>query len=202
MDILAFSDIHCSTSCINKILEKSKNVDLVIGAGDFCNGHRLKEVIKKLSRINKPSVLVPGNCETFQELNEECKNWKTANILHGTGINLDGIDIFGVGGGIPVTPFGAWSYDFTEEQARELLLECPEKCLLVTHSPPKGILDVSSLGERLGSVAIREVLETKKIKLAVCGHIHASSGQIETFGETNVINAGPYGIIYTMRIKN
>ena len=123
MNILAFSDVHCDVISINKILEKSKAVDLIIGAGDFSHGGGtgLKEVIKKFSQINKPCVFVPGNCETFQQLNQECKNGNNLHVLHGTGIKLNGVEIFGVGGGIPVTPFGSWSYDFTEAQARDLL---------------------------------------------------------------------------------
>jgi Icc-related predicted phosphoesterase len=201
MNILAFSDAHCNVISINKILEKSKAVDLVIGAGDFSHGGGtgLKEVIKKFSQINKPCVFVPGNCETFQQLNQECKNENNLHILHGTGIKLNGVEIFGVGGGIPVTPFGSWSYDFTEAQARDLLLDCVDGCILVTHSPPKGILDTSSSGKSLGSLAIREVLEKKRIKLLVCGHIHASSGKIQRIGHTDVINAGGYGVVYIMK---
>jgi len=90
MNILAFSDVHCDVISINKILEKSKAVDLIIGAGDFSHGGGtgLKEVIKNFSQINKPCVFVPGNCETFQQLNQECKNENNLHVLHGTGINL------------------------------------------------------------------------------------------------------------------
>jgi predicted phosphodiesterase len=67
MNILAFSDVHCNAIAIKQILTKSKEVDLVIGAGDFGygSGHGLKEVIRKFSRIDKPCVFVPGNCENF-----------------------------------------------------------------------------------------------------------------------------------------
>src|SRR5207247_10447169 len=64
-------------------------------------------------------------------------------------------EFFGIGGGIPVTPFGAWSYDFTEEQAQELLQNCPARCVLVSHSPPKGAVDRAG-GQSLGSVAVRD----------------------------------------------
>jgi Icc-related predicted phosphoesterase len=38
----------------------------------------------------------------------------------------------------------------------------------------------------------------KKPKLVVCGHIHGSAGQIEKFGETTIINAGPAGIVWDL----
>ncbi len=47
-----------------------------------------------------------------------CRNWKSAHVLDGTQIAIDGITFFGIGGGIPVTPFGSWSYDFTEKEAK------------------------------------------------------------------------------------
>jgi len=46
----------------------------------------------------------------------ECKNGHNFHVLHGTGIKWDGVEIFGLGGGIPVTPFGSWRYDFTERR--------------------------------------------------------------------------------------
>ena len=42
-------------------------------------------------------------------------------MLHGSAVAIAGVTFFGLGGGVPVTPFGAWSYDFTEEQAANLL---------------------------------------------------------------------------------
>ena len=68
---------------------------------------------------------------------------------------------FGIGGGIPITPFGAWSYDFTEEQAQELLQNCPARCVLVSHSPPKGAVDQAG-GQSLGSVSVRDAVERRR----------------------------------------
>jgi Icc-related predicted phosphoesterase len=70
--------------------------------------------------------------------------------------------------------------------------------VLISHSPPKGTLDISSDGRRLGSTALRDTLIAKNPLLVICGHIHASAGQIDRFGETTVINAGPQGIIWDL----
>jgi Icc-related predicted phosphoesterase len=125
-------------------------------------------------------------------------DWSSAHILHGTGITIAGHSFFGVSGGIPVTPFGSWSYDFTEEQARSLLADCPTGCVLVTHSPPNGVVDAASNGASLGSMAIHEAVEVKHPKLVVCGHIHASAGKQAMIGSTYVINAGPAGVIWNI----
>ena len=196
MKILAFSDVHVSQKHCRRIVEMSQHVDLVIGAGDFGNiGGGLRRSIGWLKAIEKPAVLVPGNSERFDELQDACQEWPCSTVLHGTETEALGVHIYGVGGGIPVTPFGPKSFDFTEDEARNLLRNCPHDGILVTHSPPKGILDISSSGMSLGSEAIREVIFKRKPKLLICGHIHESSGREQITDQTRVINAGPRGII-------
>jgi Icc-related predicted phosphoesterase len=93
-----------------------------------------------------------------------------------------------------VTPFGGWSYDFTEDQAAALLADCPTEGVLVSHSPPRGVVDVSRSGQHLGSRALREAIEARRLSLVVCGHIHESAGKIANIDSTRVVNAGPAGI--------
>ena len=196
MKLLLFSDLHSDFRMASKLVEIANSVDVVVGAGDFCIARRgLDDIIKYLSRITKPTVLVPGNSETDAELQNACDSWENAHVLHGRQVDIDGLSYYGIGGGIPITPFGSWSYDFTEDQALQLLRECPSGGVLVSHSPPKGVLDLSSDGRHLGSQAVRDILEVRKPDLVVCGHIHGSAGQTDRFGETTVINAGPQGII-------
>src|SRR5262249_37003755 len=139
-------------------------------------------------------ILVAGNHETTDELRAMTRQWSSAHVLHGTGITIGETTFYGVGGGIPTTPFCSWSYDFSEEQAKDLLMGCPDNCILVTHSPPKGAVDVSSQGKSLGSTAVRETVEQVHPLLVVCGHIHESAGQHTFVGQTPVVNAGPSGI--------
>jgi Icc-related predicted phosphoesterase len=108
------------------------------------------------------------------------------------------MEFFGIGGGIPVTPFGAWSYDFTEEQAEALLASCPARSIVVSHSPPYGAADRSSRGDHLGSRAVREAVLRLEPRLVVCGHIHESGGRHERLGATPVVNAGPAGVEWTL----
>ena len=197
MKLLVFSDLHSDYHTTSKLIELSDTVDVVVGAGDFCIARRgLNDIIAALSAIKKPSVLVPGNSESTQELREACRKWINSHVLHGSQTTIDGITFFGIGGGIPITPFGAWSYDFSEEEAYNLLRDCPPGGVLISHSPPRGSLDVSSGGKNLGSRAVRETVNIKKPQLVVCGHIHGSAGQIDRIGKTTVINAGPRGIIW------
>ena len=85
-----------------------------------------------------------------------------------------------------------------KEQGRQLLADCPQQAVVVSHSPPKGIVDRSSRGHELGSQAVRETVELHRPRLLVCGHIHESAGQSETIGSTTIVNAGPQGILWML----
>jgi len=196
MKLLLFSDLHTDTAATKRIVELAPGADVVIGAGDFANARRgISVCINILKQIQKPTVLVPGNNESYDELVAACSGWGSAHVLHGKGIDLSGVPFFGVGGGIPITPFGDWSFDFEEEDATRLLSACPVGAVLVSHSPPKGAVDRASSGQSLGSIAVRDAIIRLKPRLVVCGHIHASAGQRAHISTTPVINAGPAGVL-------
>jgi Icc-related predicted phosphoesterase len=199
MKLLLFSDLHTDTAAATQLVRLSHDADILIGAGDFANVRRgISACIEILKRVQKPTILVPGNNESFAELVNACNGWPTAVVLHGTGTELSGVPFFGLGGGIPITPFGDWSFDFSEEAASQLLRNCPPSAVLVSHSPPKGVVDQSSSGQSLGSTAVRDAVLRLKPRLVVCGHIHASAGKNALLGNTPVFNAGPHGTFYTL----
>lgn len=190
MRILAFSDLHLSRRHAEAIVAASGEADLVIGAGDYCNARRgLPEAMAMLEGIAAPLVLVPGNCESADELRAEAP--EGAHVLHGEGVEVGGLALFGLGYGVPVTPFGAWSCDLTEDQAAAMLAPCEAADILVLHSPPKGIADRTSQGLSVGSTAIRDAIARIGPRLAVCGHIHDCWGEEGRIGATRVVNLGP-----------
>ena len=196
MELLLFSDLHCNVAAAERLVERARGVDVAIGAGDFGQVRRRVGVcIDVLRDLPCPAVVVPGNNESLDELRAACRGWEAVHVLHGTGVAIGGVNFFGLGGGVPVTPFGSWSYDFSEEQAAELLKDFPVGGVLVSHSPPKGCLDTDGNGESRGSTAVCDLILTKKPALVVCGHIHASAGRTETFHGTTVVNAGPGGVV-------
>ncbi len=193
MRILAFSDLHRDLDGAAKLVELSADADVVIGAGDFASVHEgLEQTIAALNAIEAPTVLVPGNNETDAALREAAASWPAATVLHGEATELDGVAFFGLGAGVPITPWD-WSFDLSDEAASELLAGCPPGCVLIVHSPPLGHADASSAGDHLGSVAIRDAIEAKRPRLAVCGHIHDSWGERSTLGPTEIANLGPGG---------
>jgi uncharacterized protein len=191
--LLAFSDLHRDTDQAERLVERSAEADLVIGAGDFASIHEgLEEMIDALKPISVPAVLVPGNNETDEALRAAAEGWDAAIVLHGEGTEIDGAQFYGLGAGVPITPWD-WSFDLDDEQAAERLAGCPKGAVLVVHSPPKGHCDQSGAGDHLGSEAILRAIEDKQPPLAVCGHIHESWGAEDQVGPTTIINLGPSG---------
>jgi Icc-related predicted phosphoesterase len=201
MKLLLFSDLHCDVRAAERLIDLATQeaVDVLVGAGDFGTKRSgIELTLDVLRSVARPVVLVAGNAESDVELADACRDWANAHVLHGSGIEVNGMPFFGLGAAVPETPFGSWSFDLTEEQAADLLADCPMQAILVTHSPPRGVLDTSSRGENLGSEAVRATIATKKPRLAVCGHIHDSAGKHDRLGDTPVVNAGPAGIVWQL----
>jgi uncharacterized protein len=193
MRILAFSDLHRDLEQAATLVEMSADADVVIGAGDFASVHEgLEQTIEALAGIEAPAVLVPGNNETVDALREAAAQWPTASVLHGEGAMVAGAEFFGLGAGVPVTPWD-WSFDLDDEAAAEMLASCPEGAILVLHSPPQGHCDANGSGDHFGSPALLRAIEEKEPRLAVRGHIHESWGCRSQVGETPVYNLGPGG---------
>ncbi|CAN5210848.1 metallophosphoesterase family protein [soil metagenome] len=194
MRILAFSDLHCDLARAASLAKRSPEADLVVGAGDFASVHDgLEKTIDALSAIEIPTVLVPGNNETADALRDATSDWASATILHGESTEIDGLTFFGLGAGIPVTPWD-WSFDLSDDEATAAFEDCREADVLVLHSPPKGHCDRSGSGESLGSPALTATIERIQPKLAVCGHIHESWGERSRIGATEIANLGPDGV--------
>ena len=193
MKLLAFSDLHRDLEQGARLVEMSAEADVVIGAGDFASMHEgLDETIAALSGIATPTVLVPGNNETVDALRDSVREWPAATVLHGEGTSIGGVEFFGLGAGIPVTPWD-WSFDLDDDEATGMLAGCPEGAVLVLHSPPKGHCDSAGGDTHFGSPALLTAIEEKRPRLAVCGHIHESWGCEGEIGTTPLRNLGPNG---------
>ena len=191
--LLAFSDLHTDVAQAKRLVRLSEDADVAVGVGDFASVHTgLEETIEALRAIRRPAVLVPGNNETADALRDACQDWESAVVLHGEGTEIDGVAFFGLGAGVPVTPWD-WSFDLTEEEAARMLERCPDGCVLAVHSPPLGHVDQSRSGRHLGSEAVLRSIESKRPIVALCGHVHEQWGRESNIGATRVLNLGPEG---------
>jgi uncharacterized protein len=191
--LLAFSDLHRDLAQAARLVEMSAEADVVIGAGDFASMHAgLDETIRALEPIEKPTILVPGNNETAVALGDAAAGWPAATVLHGEGTTIDGVEFFGLGAGIPTTPWG-WSFDLSDEEATALIAPAPMGCVLVLHSPPYGHCDGGDPDTHFGSPALLAAIEEKRPRLVVFGHIHEAWGCKSVVGAAPLRNLGPSG---------
>lgn len=78
----------------------------------------------------------------------------------------------------------------TEDELRRHYLNMPaEVDVLITHAPPKGILDNDS-----GSVALREAIEKRKIRKHLFGHIHERGGMSFSEGRKDGFARDSYNV--------
>jgi Icc-related predicted phosphoesterase len=190
MKLLAFSDVHCDLGAIDSLVEQARSADVVAGVGDFASVHEgLLQTVAPLEAIEVPVLLVPGNNETADALRSATAGWDGVTVLHGDAATVEGIDFFGIGGGIPTTPWD-WSFDLTEEEATNMLRALPENAVLLSHSPPKGHVD-----KNLGSTAVLEAAQRSNARAVLCGHIHEEWTNESRIGDTLVRNLGPDGYV-------
>ncbi|HEX2162105.1 MAG TPA: metallophosphoesterase family protein [Thermoleophilaceae bacterium] len=191
MKLLAFSDVHCDLGAIDSLVDQARSADIVAGVGDFASVHEgLEQTIAPLRTIDAPLLLVPGNNETADALRAATAGWDATTVLHGQGTQIDGIDFYGIGAGIPTTPWD-WSFDLTDDEAASMLTALPERAILLSHSPPKGHVD-----KNLGSTAVLGAAQAKNARAVLCGHIHEEWTNESHIGPTLVRNLGPDG--YTL----
>jgi Icc-related predicted phosphoesterase len=65
-----------------------------------------------------------------------------------------------------------------------------------------GAVDRSSRGQSLGSIAVRDAVVRLRPTLVVCGHIHACAGQHVSLGRSAVVNAGPDGVEWALKLSD
>jgi Icc-related predicted phosphoesterase len=69
--------------------------------------------------------------------------------------------------------------------------------VLITHTPPFGILDANSTGRFCGCTDLRKRVDALQLKLHCFGHIHASAGQMR-YNDTMYVNASMVNRAYQL----
>lgn len=187
--ILAFSDIHCDANACEKLVAVAGDADLIIGAGDFAQWREdLRETMLLLEPFADKAIYVPGNNESYEELVGAC----SATVLHGQSVERLGVTIFGIGSAIPELNITAWeSVDMSENDANHMFSKVSNVDILITHSPPKGVVDNFEGVGSMGSVAVRNAIKRLQPKFVLCGHVHDSWGETGFIGDSKVMNLGP-----------
>ncbi len=196
MKIVSFGDVHMATRNLARMDATLGDADLVIVSGDLTNFGGVAEarVVLDAVRAAAPRVLaLSGNLdqpEVIPFLEAE------GVALHGRGVVIDGVGIFGCGGS-NITPFNTPT-ELTEDEIHAILMRGYAEVrgvrplLMVCHTPPyQTKCDRIVGGRAVGSTAARRFIEEFRPDVCLSGHIHESAA-VDAIGPTTIVNAGPF----------
>lgn len=196
MKIVSFGDVHMATRNLDLMGEVMRDADAVIISGDLTNFGGDEDARKVLDDVRRacPRVLaLPGNLDRREVMGFLERE---GVALHGRGMVLDGVAIFGCGGS-NLTPFHT-PIELTEDEIYAALMAGYEQVrghrplLMVCHTPPfETRCDRIVGGRAVGSTAARRFIEEVKPDVCISGHIHESAGA-DAIGPTRLFNAGPF----------
>ena len=197
MKIWHISDTHT----YHGLLKVPEDVDMVIHSGDatnprdpYASEQEMLNFLRWFSSLPiKHKVFVAGNHDLCVERNLITKIDFMKNgivYLENDYTEVEGLKIWGS----PFTPtFGeGWAFNKRRDKLHDIWKHIPDDTdIVVSHGPPKGILDLSYSRENVlefcGDEALRKRMYLLNPKLCLFGHIHNNE---------DIINAG------TMKLSN
>ena len=199
MRILAASDFHGFKSTLEAFAQKAETTkaEIIVLCGDITNfgtEKQAKTLLSPLTKLKKPVLFVPGNCDPPSLVD---MNFGNIKCIHGSTFIYEDSVFLGVGGS-PRTPFNTF-FEMDEPEIFEVLRKAvgnlgsgmnKRKIIVVSHAPPKDTrVDKTYFGEHVGSIGVRKFIEEYEPALVLCGHIHEAKG-VDKIGDTLVINLG------------
>lgn len=171
--------------------------DILIHAGDFTNWGELAEVQKFDAWLgelpHKHKIVIAGNHDfLMQKAGQKAPQYLTnATYLQEDSVEVEGLKIYGS----PYTPrCGEFAFQMKfPGMIKNTWDRIPDDTdILVTHGPPKGILDDNGKGKSCGDSYLRERVGQVKPRLHVFGHVHEGYGMTQVDG-TLFVNAAALG---------
>lgn len=185
MRIVCLSDTHTLHDQV-----EVPDGDVLIHAGDLCNRGtqgEVKKFVKWLGTLpHKHKVFIAGNHDwPFYKHRRYAEMWvKHGEYLNDRQIVIEGLKIWGS----PWQPeFCNWAFNLPRgPRLASVWQRIPDDTdILITHTPPAGILDRD---DRLGCEDLARRIEQLSLKLHVFGHVHVAHGK-ERIGDTWYVNA-------------
>lgn len=151
---------------------------------------------------HKHKLVVCGNMD--RRLEREKHKLQNVTYLQDSHVVLSGIKVYGS----PWTPEFVGVFQMESGQVAHEVWEKvpPDVDVLITHGPPKGVLDRTSRGFTVGDEHLRRVVEQIKPRLHCFGHVHESYGTMQTddtiFCNAAVFNGKPPIVVDVPLNKN
>lgn len=180
--------------------------DILIHAGDVSERGEPEQIDDFLNWISiqdfRHKIFIAGNHDFYFEdvasIQLDFIIPDNVIYLNDSGVTIEGIKIWGS----PVQP---WFYDwaFNRQRGEEIQqhwdLIPNDTDILITHGPPKGVLDMTKGGIEAGCENLYDTVMRTTIKVHVFGHIHEGYGMRDLNNKT-FINAS--SVDYHYRITN
>jgi Icc-related predicted phosphoesterase len=189
ISITVISDTHCRHGEL-----RLPPGDLLIHCGDmFELGHKntgqMAEMDDWFGRQRFERILCTGgnhDIEVETALAGRAQPFRNAWFLNDETVEYRGLKIYG-SPWVNDLPGHAFYKD--HDNLKEAWARVPAALdILITHTPPAGILDTSSRGRSYGCRALAEAMPRIAPRVHLFGHVHASRGQ-RTIGDTLFVNA-------------
>ncbi len=188
MRIVCLSDTHMQHAGIDV-----PDGDVLVHTGDATWMGTFGEVARFCAWFgsfpHKHKVFVPGNHDWLFQRDPDIAKAMTRGFVY---LNDSGAEIAGLKfWGSPWQPeFGSWAFNLPRgHELRSKWQMIPaDTDVLLTHGPPKKILDITRRGENVGCDDLRYRVASLPLKLHVFGHIHPAYGQV-TQADTIFVNA-------------
>lgn len=195
MRLVAISDTHTAHNSL-----VIPECDILVCAGDVVNHDDdisvFTEWLEWFSSQNATlKLFVPGNHDQIcWDEQEKCKDLcekAYVQMIVNESIELLGYRFWCS----PYTPkYGPYQFMLPRDQMHFVWDNCHESTdIVVTHGPPRGILDLTSKMEHAGCLSLREMLQRVQPFLFICGHIHEGAG-IAELGNITCVNATNYQV--------
>lgn len=177
--IVAFGDTH---GCHSKVI--LPECDITIFTGDWsCNTLTIEDDLTNFAiwfgqQRAKWKIVIAGNHDFVEKwpLEKTISEFARYGILYlqDAGVCLNGITLYGSPW---TTKFNNWAFGKNEFELNEIWQTLPDNVdILITHGPPKGILDYAH-HQYLGSSALKDSFLQCKPRIHVFGHIHEQGGK-------------------------
>ncbi|UCG95849.1 MAG: metallophosphoesterase [archaeon] len=193
MNLLCSSDFHGLVPVQMEKIIREKKIDAILYGGDFSphgwdgEGESTEAPMEFLMGLGLPVFSVFGNIDPDKSFFEEYeRSHKNFHFIHLKRVKLKGYYIVGLG------DFYFDSYALRTFES--LLKQKPEKTIVLSHYPPRGVVDKVDFGAHVGSPELRRMIEKYKPPLFLCGHIHEAAG-MGKLGNTQVVNMAMRNIL-------
>lgn len=181
MKIFVTSDIHGNKTIMDKLKNIEKIADLILICGDIGGKNTISKTFQQFSdyqmqgaeylesvlkELSIPSRFILGNDDWF----EYDSKYHLTQDEEIKGQNFIPFEF------VSITPFNTNREANENKLTYELnKLKADSNSIIVAHTPPYGLGDLLIGGNRCGSKAVREWIETVQPKMWLCGHIHENN---------------------------